>query len=223
MGPERPIKERQTALFDRWRIERPEMVMDGLVNEAEYANAKPRVVFLFKEVNSPNVGKWDLVEDQLIHGAVGHTWYNAARWTFGIQNLNRDVKWEEVEECTTEFRIQALRRSCYINLKKSPGGSSSRADEIESVATQDFKFIQEQIRLYSPELIVCGGTGDLFFKLCGKVREEWDRTSRGVYWFRTAENIPVIAMEHPAAHVRANLLFYSLVDAVKEVLATKRA
>lgn len=212
------LKASEADLFARWRRRRPDLISDGLVDEPCYMNSGIKVVFLFKEANSPGIGGWDLVADQLRTGGSGTTWCNAARWTYGLQNLDKEVRWDELESWYKNHRMKSLWSSCYINLNKSPGGSSSDDKEIELAATVDRDLILEQIKLYRPQLIVCGGTGDVAFQLFGKLKGDWKLTSRGVYWFLTNDSVPVIAIAHPAARIGAAIQFYTLVDAAREIL-----
>jgi hypothetical protein len=211
-------KDLQTVLFDEWRKVRKGFVADGLVDENVYSNSKHRTVFVLKEVNSPGDENWDLAAESLKYGAQGGTWSNVARWVHGIRHLPEDIDWVEKYESTSkEFRANELRYASYINLKKSPGKGSSNISKLDRIAHEDSEFILKQIRLYDPQLVVCGGTGDILYELLN-MKNSWKQTRRGVYFFMMDGRIPVIGMPHPAARINANFMHYVLIDAVREIL-----
>jgi len=79
--------------------------------------------------------------------------------------------------------------------------------------------MEKQFSLYTPDLVVCCGTGDMFLWVLtqGGDAYEWKTTSRGVYHFDW-HGVPVIAFPHPEARVLTNILMYAFIDAVKEIL-----
>ena len=56
------------------------------------------------------------------------------------------------------FRKETLKSICSMNLKKTPGGSSTKPAELK-FAKEDGNFIQKQYNLYNPDITICGGTG----------------------------------------------------------------
>jgi hypothetical protein len=212
------MKARQDELFARWRAQRPGFVADGIVNEEKYLRAPRRIVFLLKEVNSPNEGNWDLVESQLKEGASKATWINMSLWTHGLINLEREIDWSFYDARDVEFRKECLRLACYVNIKKSPGASVADEQKVRAEAQEDAVFIREQISIYDPHLIVCAGTGDAYFNICDFDDKRWKRTQRGIYYFFTEEGTPVLSCPHPAARVKSSILYYSILDAAREVL-----
>lgn len=111
-----------------------------------------------------------------------------------------------------------------MNLKKISGSSQAKWKEIENFSEKYEENLQEQIKLYDPELIICCGgggkflDGDLFYDdNTGKVIES-QRTSRGV-WYRKKADLINIFYCHPNARVNSNILYYALIDAVKEILS----
>ena len=212
------MKIKQDELFERWRAQRPNFVADGIVNEVAYLKAPRRLVFILKEVNSPGEGNWDLVESQLRSGASKLTWINMAIWTHGLINLEREIEWKLYDSRDVDFRIESLKYGCYVNIKKSPGESTADEKLINNEALSDAIFIREQINTYDPHLIICAGTGDTFFDVCNYQEKSWNRTSRGMYYFLNENGIPVLSCPHSSARVSSNILYYSIMDAAREVL-----
>ena len=64
-------------------------------------------LFLLKEVNGGE--DWDLREF-LREGGRKQTWDNVTRWVIGINHLERDIPWKELETITEEQRIEFLSR-----------------------------------------------------------------------------------------------------------------
>jgi len=218
------ITEKENLLFERWKKKREGFVSDGIVDEGAYNSSKIKIVFILKEVNDPDGGDWDLREF-VREGARRQTWDNITRWVYGIKNLDREINWSELSEISSDRKKDMLRSICAINLKKTPGGHTSNNDELWHIAVEEDKYyLSEQLSLYDgADIIIC----------CGSITEyiihsinidflrdpKWKMTSRGV-WFHEYKNGKfIISFSHPEARIKSNLLYYGLIDAVKEILA----
>lgn len=208
------ITEREDALFERWRARRPRLVRDGLVDEAAYLASSPRVALVLKDVNDEGGGGWDLRE-VLRDGPRWQTWNTVARWSRGLRALDRDLPWAEVgPKPTADERREAARPLCVVNLKKEPGGAASVRSDVARYAREDADLLGEQLALYGPDVTVCCGVGADFATAAGI--EAWRRTTRGV---RYAEVDGGLAVDyyHPQARYPADMLYYTLIDAVREL------
>lgn len=216
------IRRREEKLFRRWLQRRPDLVRDGVVDEDTYLATKPRLLFLLKEVNDPHGGGWDLREF-ICKGAKEQTWNNITRWVIGIRSLDRDILWNDLEDITLKMRIDVLRSSVAMNLKKSPGSHTTENKSLTTVALEDRDLLTEQFLFYQPDVTICCGSivGDLFDEVIQVDKHgPWQKTTRGI-WFR--EYRPgkyVVAYSHPEARVQDCLLYYGLVDAVREILGS---
>ena len=84
---------KEEALLSEWEEYCPGMVKDGLVDAEFYLNSKYKILFLLKEVNG---GKdWDL-RGFLRAGGRKQTWNNVARWTKGINNIEKEISWKDL-------------------------------------------------------------------------------------------------------------------------------
>jgi hypothetical protein len=215
------ISEAEEALFARWRLSRPDLVADGVVDGAKYLSSQPRVVFLLKEVNDTSgTGRWDL-RDYVRGSAKGRTWDNVARWTYAIRSRGADTPWSRAQAIAGSERADLLRSIAVVNLKKSPGRYVAVAPAVYQAAVQDRELLREQLALYQPAVTIwCGTDGSsLFDESC-----EWHQTRRGVQYCRTTTGRITIRYSHPSARVADWLLFYGLCDAVREIIAdTERA
>lgn len=219
------ITEKEDALFAQWRTHRPRLVADGVVSEADYLRAMPRICVVLKEVNDPDGGAWDLRRYLAEEGGRAATWSNVARWVHAIRLLQQGEEWSwaQYEQVDADFRRAQLQSICAFNLKKSPGMHTCDAGQLAQEAQLDRHFIQAQYALYDPDITLCCGTGDLFMEVAGLPPQPWQRTRRGIWWLATAPGKYVLHHPHPAARVGAHLLLYGLVDALREIRASAAA
>lgn len=84
------LREQENELFVRWRLERPGLITDGVVDEVAYLYSPRRILFMLKEVNSTETQEWDL--RGFLHGG-GHaaSWDTITRWVEGIRALPADL------------------------------------------------------------------------------------------------------------------------------------
>lgn len=213
------LSEREDALFDRWRPLRPQFVADGAADEDAYFLSSRRLLFVLKEVNDPNGGNWDL-RQFMREGGRPQTWDNITRWVEGIRMLPSDLPWSKVETIDHARRLRILRSIAAVNLKKSPGFHTADPRQLAIAASEDKFFLNEQVALYEPDLIICCGVGKVFhWPVDLGVVPAWKRTSRGVEFHEYRPGRFVISYVHPQARVANNLLYYGLVDAVREIAA----
>ena len=211
------MKAKQEALFNEWRKGQEYFVTDGIVDEAEYLNAPKKLLFLLKEVNGGE--NWDLCEF-VRAGGRPQTWDNIARWVEGIFNLEKELCWDELDgdkKSREQRRLEMLKKICVVNVKKSPGKDTSINKEIMDAGKQNGEFLRKQISIYEPEIIICCGTDSVYSKEIAEGKLSWRRTKRGI-WYAYDNDRLVIAYVHPEARVQSSLIYYGLIDAVKEIL-----
>lgn len=214
------ITQQEESLFAEWRTNRSCFVADGVVDEQAYISSSRRLLFVLKEVNDPDGGEWDLREF-IRQGGRPQTWNNITCWVEGIRNISVDIPWTDLEQVDEERRQKTLRSVAVINLKKSPGGYTADAGALYKVADEDKLFLNRQFSLYEPDIVVCCGsiTSDVFHSLVDFSTEpDWKSTSREVWYHEYLPGKYVIRYTHPEARVADNLLYYGLVDAVREIL-----
>jgi hypothetical protein len=212
------ITELENSLFQRWAASREGFVSDGVVDEVSYLSSSPRIVFVLKEVNGGE--DWDL-RQFLREGGRSQTWDNVTRWVHGIQFLSDDVQWKDLETITEDKRTETLRSICAMNLKKCSGGHTTDNNELAAIAAEDRAFINEQFSLYDPDLTICCGsiTCDLLYEMVDFGQDQkWRMSRRGIWFHERQPGKYVIAYSHPEARVQDCLLYYGLVDAVREIM-----
>ena len=211
------MKEEQIKLFEKWRPEYKNFIPDGIVDEQAYLDSPIKILYLLKEVNGGE--DWDLC-DFLKEGGRPQTWDNITRWTIGIHQWEREIQWSEIENITNEKRIETLNKICAVNVKKESGSSVADSGNLLKAVENDREKLQQQLAIYKPDLIVCCGTEWLYEKIY-QCNLEWNMTSRGIWFARHKESI-VISYSHPEARVKDCLLYYGLIDAVREILGKNK-
>lgn len=220
------IKEQEDSLFAEWRINRKGFVADGVADENSYQQSGKKILFLMKEVNDPNCGGWDLRVKMREEGGRNATWDNIARWTLGIRDLQEDIPWSELKKkMSNEKRRGVIQYIAAMNLKKSPGGSSTDKALMEKVAMEDKGFLSRQFNFYDADIVICCGV-DVSNTAHSCIKDiqgfKWKATSRGVPYHELGKPGKIlISYSHPEARVSDNLLYYGLIDAVREIYQEK--
>ncbi|KAA3613619.1 MAG: hypothetical protein D8M58_17205 [Calditrichaeota bacterium] len=134
--------------------------------------------------------------------------------------MEKEYKWQQIEVIEKKDREEILKSICVMNLKKSPGTTATVNDELDQVAKEDKTYLNSQFNLYDPDIIICCSrvVSDLFHELIEfPEKPDWKMTSRGVWYHSYKPGKFVISYLHPQAHVPGNMLYYTLLDAVKEI------
>jgi hypothetical protein len=214
-----PLADREEALFREWSVNRPSFVRDGVVDETAFLSTKPALLFLLKEVNdTKSGGGWDL-RSFVKSGARPSTWTNVTRWVRGIRALPGHLPWASLSKISRADRVSTLASIAVMNLKKTPGTHTANSAQIKAAAISDTELLRRQFDLYQTDVVIC----------CGSVvarglhqllqpDQPWRATSRGVRFLQYAPGRFAIEYCHPEARVPENLLYYGLIDAVREIL-----
>lgn len=218
--------EQEKILFNDWTKKRKAFSPDGIIDEESYLNSDPKLLFLLKEVNTKEGKKLDL-KDFIRNGGRRQTWDNIARWVYGIRNIHKNLEWNDIEKIKTiEQRKEILKSICVINLKKSPGIHTTNNSQLWEVAEEDKYYLNRQFKIYfdnidsRPNLIIaCGSiTSSTFNELVSiPDKRDWIITSRGIWYCEFEKGRYFIEFAHPEARVQDCLLFYGLIDAVREL------
>ncbi len=201
--------KKEKILFEKWRKKRINLIEDGIVDEESYKNSNIKILYLLKEVNDITDKSWSLTKF-LRDGGRAQTWNNIARWTRGIRNLDKEMSWVDLEKITDKDRKEYLKSICAVNVKKETGRNVTNIKELEKYRKEDSELIKEQIEIYKPDLIICCGVNFIDETL------EYSQTFRGIQYAKT-NNRYIIKYWHPEARCGNNLLFYGLIDALKEI------
>ena len=211
------LREKENRSFCKWKRKRPELVRDGVVDESQYRCSKPRIVFVLKEPNQDAGG--DL--RKFLKETPGRgSFVNVARWLHGIRKLPADISWSRVGDLGEDEQLAELASICAINLKKTPGGSESKDKLLKEVAFEDAEFFRKQFEFYDPQLTICCGqiTSEIFHQIVFRdQRIAWKKTHHGICYHGSEKKSYVIKYVHPAARISDSLLYYGIVEAIREL------
>jgi hypothetical protein len=214
------IKKQEEALFARWKGEKSNWVKDGAADPDTFAASDPKVLYILKEVNGRKEKKWEDGDlRQLLKDATRwQTWNNVARWQYGVEHLNEDINWKKVDYISTSSRRSLLKSIAVINLKKEPGSQQSDMNEIKAAAQKDLDFIKEQIDIYKPDIVICGGTGEIVkeLRLLGTFTK-WVKSERDIE-YANMKGMTILNFKHPGIRISKRKLFWDVVHTLREAL-----
>ncbi len=213
------ITEKENELFIRWSANRPGFIMDGVPDERAYQASEPKIMFVMKEVEDPGEGSGDHREF-LRRGASPQPWNHITRWVIGLRQLDEDIAWNLFEDVSVQHRSGTLRSICVMHLIKTPAGHAAQNPGLESTEQEDKKNLNAQFRLYDADLVICCGaaTSDIFHSLITfEPPPVWQTTKRGIRFHEYGPQKYVVSYSYPEARVQDCLLYYGLVDAVREM------
>lgn len=198
------IKEREKELFRQWRAERGYscFMADGLFDEEEWNRQDVRILYVLKEANWEN-GDADLCEYLLSEprrSGYWRTWNNIVRWTQAIREGG-----PYQERITKPDKTKCLRTIAALNIKKVGGDAQADDEEIRAYGRSDAKFINQQIELYQPDIIICCGRGtgknaDILYEYVLPHKSEWEKIGKYNYFICTlssGKETPVVSFRHP--------------------------
>lgn len=224
------VKDREDRIFSEWKelVKRDSpafFVTDGIVCEDAWEKAALRVLYLLKEVNGADdewderdyLGKYNEKDDYIkTHSP---TIDILIKWQFGIMDAGKS-NWSEVENQLQNKELQSdlLKQICLVNIKKTAGGGIVDWEQFDAyfANTANHTFLNQQLSLYNPQIVVCGGTAWHLCKIKGWNYDEWQQTSRGVRYYRDS-NVTYIEFCHPNNRGPKNIIYYALIDTLKEL------
>lgn len=155
------------------------------------------------------------------------TWDMVTRWIHGIgdvwNNESREILWNSVAKVDVKDRKETLPTIAIMNLKKIPGKAVTVVKDLEQQANNDRLFLRRQFDLYYPHVdlyIACGSIiTNLSIEIFDPVpsKNSLATTSRGIRYFILKNRSIFIDYSHPEARIHDPLLFYGIVDAVREI------
>lgn len=224
------IIKQEKALFEEWRKTREDgFSEDGIINPGLYLSSSPKIMFILKEANSKTSESVDLKKNLNRDDFKRKpTWDNIARWIHGIRNLDKEIPWEDLEKGNhlNEERQEIITSICLINVKKSSGGYKADSNKLYEIAKVDKELLNRQFQLYfnnietRPDFIIAGGSDpSKIFNLYSGINklDGWKTTSRGIQYFEFDPGRFYIKFSHPEARIADSVLYYALIDAIKEI------
>lgn len=132
-----------------------------------------------------------------------------------------NIDFDTIEDLDKYDRKKYLAPISVINLKKTPGKTTSNDSEIDKFAKDDREFIKNQVEIYRPDLIICGGTGDIFIKnILNLDTSSWTYVSDYLSYLIYNDTI-IVNTYHPACRKSKKDLFENIVSPIRDILNNK--
>ena len=132
-----------------------------------------------------------------------------------------DIDFDTVEDLDKYDRKKYLAPISVINLKKTPGKTTSNDSEIDKFAKDDREFIKNQVEIYRPDFIICGGTGDIFIKNNLNLDiSSWTYVSDYLSYLIYNDTI-IVKTYNPACRKSKKDLFENIVSPIRDILNNK--
>lgn len=201
-------------------------ISDGLVDKVKWqAEDNKKILFVLKEAYGGDEN-WSLTEWLSELNDYPKIWKRIIEWTYGIHNTTEtSIAGYSPKIC--EENKDLIKNIAVLNIKKSRGKSRSNYEEIKKYARDDRDEIREQIKIISPNIIVCGSTFSALNeevydnKICGGDSDKCDN------WFYytnelTGKRTLIIDYYHPAVQWAALANYYAVVNIYQQALLNKK-
>ena len=221
------INDQLEQLYKVWETKYSTFIRGGIVNEDDYLNSNPKVLFLLKEVNSNDNG-WslvDLINDQTNDENISKDrfldiWETVGYWScclIGGCQPYVNMKHAANDSFCRSGLNDGLKSIATTNLKKSCGKGTSNYDEILEYAVRDKDLLLQEIDIMNPEIVICGGTFSIISEMFGFECHEC-RTGAKFACFR--ERV-YIEMPHPKARVAKQIVYAYFRDSILDLMDRK--
>ena len=150
-----PRTEQLNNLFDEWEAQQPEeaqyMCRDGIVCEEHYETTNPKILFIAKEPNNPPPQEgFDFREWWGRDGPQYLFSWRLCQWAYGIWNGFPPLAQFDREADP----LNIMRSIAFMNLKKVGGEDNANLNIIRAITERDQNFLQQQIEIIDPDVIV---------------------------------------------------------------------
>lgn len=193
-------------LFKIWKKEEIHkdkvFVSDGIVNPDVWNSSEyKKILFILKEAYGNKNNDWSLTKWLVECEKHPKMWKRIVEWTYGI-NYTTASEIKEYYPSIYDENKELIKSIAVMNLKKSNGKSHTDMSELGEYAKADSDFIKQQIKLISPNVIVCGYTLSTLDKNVYDGKIKYDKNCDDWFYFTnefTGKETLVIDYYHPAA------------------------
>ncbi len=203
------------------------MIPCGIVDENVYLKSRPRIVFVLREPHTSKTG-WTIpgslkrnVErgDKDFEKGYAYTWIQAGVWTYAIHHGFKNYR----ELNGPALIADGIRAIGMTNLKKTGGGATSIAKQIENAARTDASLWRQELEIMDPDLIICGRTYSYVISHLGSRNDKLLDNNGKIYhyslWEVNGHEAVILQFCHPACRkdrTETLDLLRRLIDQVKE-------
>lgn len=215
------LTDQLDQLFKEWEenIEdyKGKFVRDGIINEQVWLQTNPKILFITKEANQygkPVAG--DFRNDWRNEYSKYPFAYRIAEWSFGL--INNFPVFNDIFG-TPSLCHDMLQKIAFLNIKKTGGVGSSSGNEIGKHFNQNQKFLERQIELINPDIIVLCLSFNEFIRLNLFKDASWKSSGYDINVAK-CKNTKLIDFYHPSSR-NAPAASYSLLQNVFQSAAFK--
>jgi hypothetical protein len=140
-------------------------VNDGAINREEYFNSQIKILWILKEPYSGQEN--EMLNDLNEMRAAGKktdsqsTWHPLIYISHGI--LNGFINYDQMPNIAEDKSIsKILRKISFINVKKNPGKSRSKNNDIAKAYQENKELLSKQIETLKPDIIIGANTMQYF-------------------------------------------------------------
>lgn len=205
-----------------------DFISDGAICAEQYERAELKICFFLKEAYSGGSGEsWSLT-DWLNDGAMTRMWGNAAEWAYGLLHTTADSIPKKPTLSRTQ-KTELLRSVSVVNVKKSGGKSGSDYADLLQYAVKDREFLQRELAILRPDVIVCGNNASLLRVVYGAaVGDDGSITGGAINAEQLRQNgyalygkQIILDYYHPANRYPAMLNYYALCGLYQQALKAR--
>ena len=182
-------------------------IPDGIIDIKKYVNSDLKILWINKEVNSENDSDgWSLIDviaDMKTRFVAKDGWSKTfSPLTYVVYGILNNLVWDDIPNTNHKPEIaEVLQNIAYINLKKLPGKEIAVNTELKLHLSKN-EIVQKQIKLFAPDVIICGGTFDLADGILeeiydGNYQKMKDKTENKMKFYYD-DNLIIVDAYHPS-------------------------
>ena len=201
-------------LFEKWESEHEFDIFcrDGIVDEKEFGNDIPEMLFLLKDANAENKEGSDVCKNLLEtangKNTFGKMWKVICMWAKIAENPNA-----RYSDCCDDNRDikdslrKYLEKIAVVNVSKEHGKGVNNQDELNSKLNKSVKeyydYTREEINIIDPSIVICCGTYHHILDEYGV----YDKTLPSGARYFNADGRIFLEMCHPGSNISYPALF----------------
>lgn len=218
----------------KWNGREINPISDGIISIDDYFNSEIKILWINKEVNSTEEDAdwnlrealYELREDNRVSKGWANTFNPIIYIIYGIFNKKN---WAEIPDTWVEPEIiEYLRKIAYINVKKIPGGSTANWNELVDFHNKFGYILEKQIKLYKPDVIICGYTYEIIKETLNQIYEKTssqkfeidDKNKDNIFYYNN--EILIIDAYHPNSRKNKENYCNGIINGVLDWIERKK-